>query len=278
MLGVIPSIQKLIIDTGIEPLTLVFICNSIAACGAFLYLLGKRIQIRIKRFQALEMGLIGILGLFLTDFLLNVAYTMIPVGIVTMIYFIYPSIVCLVTSVFFHERLSGYKISAMVCSLIGLLCLAGGETSANATGILIAFITSMTYAFYIVANDKMKIRELPVMVRSLYTNFFVGITSGILLLVRKCSLREPIAFPNGTIDWILCILVGMMLLAAVTCLENGIVMVGADTASFTNMIEPITSLFVSMFVFHYLPTASMTVGCVLIIMALLFIVRNQEGK
>ena len=94
LFGIFPSIQKSVMAAGATPIALVIICNGVAGLLSLCISLAQKKDIRVTRKQLTSLLLIGVIGLFTTDFLLNIAYTLIPVGYVTMIHFLYPTLVC----------------------------------------------------------------------------------------------------------------------------------------------------------------------------------------
>jgi drug/metabolite transporter (DMT)-like permease len=216
-----------------------------------------------------------VIGLFLTDYLLNVAYTMIPVGYVTMIHFMYPSLVCIAMAVIFREKLNGWKAAAMVCSAAGLAFLAGGGFTGRPAGILVAFLTGVAYAFYMIASQ-----------RPLQRGWAAGVHKSVLFqpfrgahsTVRAAAGADggAMIFPRTGGAWLSCLAVGAMLCAGTYLINIGIIRLGAGTASFINMVEPITSLAVSAAVYRYRIGALNLLGCALILGSLAFAARGDS--
>lgn len=271
MFGIYPSIQGSILQNGASPLGLVIVCNSFAGLFALAAGMFRRESFRLNRRQTGAMALTGILGLFLTDYLLNLAYTMIPVGFTTMIHFMYPTLVCVAMCILFHEKITPGKIGAIACSIVGLILISGGGLSGSIAGILTALATAFTYCFYMISNDKSAANEVPLMARSFYLNLFVVIAASVLAVIRKDAV-----FPQSTGDWALSLLVGVMLSTAVMLLNAGIKKLGAGVASFINMLEPVTSMIVSIIVFRYQVSAAAIAGCALILISLVLVTAKKQ--
>ena len=209
----------------------------------------------------------------MTDYLLNVAYTMIPVGFTTMIHFFYPALVTMIMVILFKEKFTWKKLGAIVISIIGLALISGGDFSGNKIGIVIALITAFAYAFYMIANDKTSARNVPLMVRSFYLNLFVILTAIVTNVVTKKAVM-----PEGVVNIGLSILVGVMLCSAIVMLNAGISRLGAGKASFINMLEPITSLVVSTIVFKYTISVTAILGALLIIGSLILVAKGDDEQ
>jgi len=274
LFGIFPSIQDGVLLTGVTPLALVVVCNGISGLLGLAGAAARREELRVGKRQLLDLAMLGVIGLFLTDYLLNVAYTMIPVGYVTMIHFMYPSLVCIAMAVFFREKLNGWKAAAMVCSAAGLAFLAGGGFTGRPVGILVAFLTGVAYAFYMIASDRSSVGGLPVFTRVFYSNLFVVLTA--LCAAAAGVDGKPMLFPQTGSAWLGCLAVGAMLCAGTYLINIGIIRLGAGTASFIYMVEPITSLAVSAAVYRYHIGALNLLGCALILGSLAFAARGDS--
>ena len=274
--GCVPSLQEAVMLSGASPLGLVAVCNTVAALAAGLMGLIRHESFRLERKTLPSLFFAGAVGLFLTDYLLNLSYTFIPVGFVTMIHFLYPTIVCLAMVILFREKLTKGKVGAILCSIAGLALLAGGDFSGDRRGIPVALATAFAYAYYMIANDRSPLGQAPLMVRSFYLNLLVALTAlGVNLFSRSVVL------PVGAGNWALSILIGCLISTATILLNAGIRKLGAAKASFINMLEPVTSLLVSVLVYRYSVTVSAIFGCILILASLLLITledRKQAEK
>ena len=119
---------------------------------------------------ALYLMILGAVGMGVTSFLVNSATHRIPVGLTIILHFPYPTIVAVVMILFFHQKFTVFKHVATVCSSGGMMLITNmdGNRAISATGILLALASSLTYSFYMIANDKGKINELPLLVKLAY--------------------------------------------------------------------------------------------------------------
>ena len=269
--GCVPTLQENVMLSGASPLGLVIVCNSVAALAALIAGVIRKESFRLSGKTALSLLLTGAVGLFFTDFLLNLAYTLLPVGFVTMIHFLYPTIVCLIMAVCFREKLTKGKVGAIVFSVAGLILLSGGDFSGSWKGILVTLSTSFAYAFYIVANDRLPTGEVPLMARSFYLNLITAITG-----LCMNTVTHSVTLPHGAGNLAVSVLVGCLISTAVILLNAGIRKLGAAKAGFINMLEPVISLIVSAVVYRYSVTAAALVGSILILGSLLLITLEDR--
>ena len=269
--GCVPTLQEYVMLSGASPLGLVIVCNSVAALAALVAGVIRKEDFRLSGKTALSLLLTGAIGLFFTDFLLNLAYTLLPVGFVTMIHFLYPTIVCLIMTVCFREKLTKGKAGAIVFSVAGLILLSGGDFSGSWKGVLVTLATSFAYAFYIVANDRLPTGEVPLMARSFYLNLVTAVTG-----LCMNAVTHSVTLPRGAGNIAVSVLVGCLISTAVILVNAGIRKLGAAKAGFINMLEPVISLIVSAAVYRYSITAAAIVGSILILGSLLLITLEDR--
>lgn len=270
LFGSFPSLQKYVLVSGVTPITLVIICNGVACLTSLAISIIRKKSIRVRKDQLISLALIGVVGLFLTDYLLDLAYLLIPVGYVTMIHFMYPALVCLFMTLLFRAKMNWMKIAAIVLSVVGLALLAGGGFSGSLSGIVIAALTAGTYAFYMIATDKTPAGEVDPLIRVFYTNLFVCV-AGLV-----CSSKMDVSLPKTPSLWGCSILIGFLLCMAIMLINMGVQKLGAGIASFVNMVEPVTSLVVSFLVYHYSIGVFSVIGCVLILGSLIFAAKGGD--
>lgn len=272
LFAIFPTIQGDVLAGEMTPIAMCIVCNGCCCLFALIISLITRKSLKVNKRQLISLILIGIFGLFVTDYVLNVAYTLIPVGYVTMIHFIFPSIVCVVMAFAFKEGINWKKIAAIVFSIVGLALFAGGGFTGSLLGVIAAAITAVSYAFYMIANDKTPAAEVDPMVRVVYTNIVVTICSII------AATRLDCVFPTPAIDWIECVIIGLMLCMGIWLLTLGIDHVGAFSASFINMVEPIGSMIISAIFFGYTVGVPALIGSGLIIISMLFTIDWSTRK
>lgn len=266
LFGIYPSIQDIMMLHGTSPLAAVNICLGLAGLFGLIVAIakGENLKVSLRTFGALLLA--SSAGLFLTNYLLAVAYTMIPVGFATTIHFMFPTVVCLSMSLFFKEKFTPWKLAAIVFSVCGMTLLAGGDFSGEPAGIIAAGCTAFAYALFMISMDKTSASTLSPWARVAYTNLIAALCG----VVMNLFTHEAI-YPTDGLSWGLGLVLGVMLLCGFAFLNMGIDKLGAAQASFINMVEPLTSLVVSTLVFGYALETQSVVGCVLILGAMFFI-------
>lgn len=263
--GVEPSILALALRAGVSA------TEATAAYGLGLTLFSlilvwaRRSPAKIPFRQFIKLLLLGAVGHGCTGILLSSAYRYIPVGCATMLHFMYPTFVCLLTALLFHSRLGARRIAAILLSLSGLACIVMDSLGTSLVGIVLSIASSLTYSFYIIALYKSEVSRLRAETKMLYTSLGAFLFASLVMAFQK---------PSGAINLrtggILAVC-GLLMFAAGLFFIVGLPRVGGTSASFLSLLEPITSLVLSSILYRYVLSATTILGCALSVAAILMV-------
>ena len=85
-------------------------------------------------------------------------------GIASTILFVYPVLVAILMAVFFKERISVITALSIMLAVTGISLLYkgdGGETL-SLIGVLMVFLSSLTYAIYIIGVNRSVLKDMPI--------------------------------------------------------------------------------------------------------------------
>lgn len=84
------------------------------------------------------------------------AYRLLNVSLATLIYYVGPMLILLLSPVLFHEKLSGSKIAALCIVAVGLVCISGSIAlgGMNRVGLFTALLSALLYASLIAFNKR----------------------------------------------------------------------------------------------------------------------------
>ena len=248
--GVEPTVRQLAVSGGgVAPVTSQAVSYAFLLAYTLLYCLLTRSSLRIGRRDTLFLLGVGALGSGVPAILLVLAYQYMPVGCATVLHFLYPTVVCAASALILHERLSGFHLLAVVLSIAGLACISLTSFEASATGIVLAVLSALAYAFYLLALGRRPCGGVPLPVRMFYV--FVG---GAAITLALLPFFGPVELA----------LAGLLSMAAAGMLLAGLRRLSSTTAAFFCLLEPVTSVVLSTVVFRYDFTAVMIAGCALI--------------
>ena len=84
------------------------------------------------------------------------AYRLLNVSLATLIYYVGPMLILLLSPILFREKLSGTKIAAVCLVAVGLVCISGSIAfgGLSTAGLLTAIVSALFYAALIVFNKR----------------------------------------------------------------------------------------------------------------------------
>lgn len=268
LFGIVPVFVKEASARGVEvlPLTVcrLMVMVLLSAGAAAL----RRVSFRATAAQLLQLALFGTAGFGLTNLLLSSAYLSVAMGTATICHFIYPVLVMVMARLFFGERCRGLKRPALLSALCGVVLLAAVGGGGSIGGIALAALSGFTYGVYVIAMDKAAFRSLDPLLVILYGGgaclaFFLGCYA----LVTGGPL--PLSVPPAA--WPAIVLSSLLGMAAVLLLCGGIRLLGASTAAFLNMLEPITNTCVDLVIYGVFPSPAEWTGYGLMLLSILLI-------
>lgn len=268
ILGVMPSMQKQLMVDGLPIFSLMFFTNLIITLVTLAVSLGRGRSLKVSRPQLIQVVLMGLTGMVAT------AYLFMPVGTVTMLHFLYPTVVCVVMGTLFKEGFSKLQVAAIVVSIAGMFFLTGKNGSLPVLGIALAAISSLTYGSYLIANEKGPANDLPLEVKLFYVSL-----PGTLLFAVLAPATGNLAVPSSPASWFqLIVCSGLATVGGYFLMMFGIQKLGASTASFLSMLEPVVSVVFGTIWFSDPVTVGVVVGSALILTSVCFITLDSSRK
>lgn len=84
------------------------------------------------------------------------AYRLLNVSLATLIYYVGPMLILLLSPFLFHEKLAGTKIAALCLVAVGLVCISGSIAfgGLSVTGLFVALLSALFYASLIAFNKR----------------------------------------------------------------------------------------------------------------------------
>lgn len=193
------------------------------------------------------------------------AYRLLNVSLSTLIYYIGPILVLLVSPYLFREKLSGPKIAAIVVVFLGLVLISGSIARAgmNGRGLMAAVLSALFYASMIVFNkhivrtDGMQTAALELDVSFVVVLLYTLMTAGIPEWKRA---DIPYLLLIGLVN------TGVAYLLYFTCLKK----LSAQSVALISYVDPVSALLFSAVLLHETMTPVQLIGAVLIIGGAMF--------
>ena len=197
------------------------------------------------------------MGLFfaLSSLTLFVSYNYMDAGIASTILFVYPVLVAM-----------------LAVTGISLLYKGDGGETLSLIGVLMVFLSSLTYAIYIIGVNRSVLKDMPIAKLTFYVLVF---GTGLFLVRLRFGLDlEVISTPAMWINPI-----GLALFPTVISLitmTKSIHYIGSTPAAILGALEPITALVIGVAVFGEKLTPRIIWGIVLILTAVTLIIVGKS--
>lgn len=233
----------------------------------------KKQSFALRRTEILPLLVLGILFAF-SSLTLFMSYKYMDAGIASTILFIYPVLVAILMAVFFKEKVSFLTMLSIAMAFFGISLLYKGEggKTLSMIGVLLVFISSLTYAVYIIGVNRSVLRDMPTSKLTFYALLF-GLSIYIVRLgfcTRLDIITEPLLWVNP---------MGLALFPTIISLvtmTKSIHYIGSTPAAILGALEPITALFFGVLVFGEQLTPRIITGIVLVLAAVTLIIAGKS--
>lgn len=202
------------------------------------------------------------------------SFNYIDTGIACTILFVYPTLVMLISTIFFKEKLRKSIILSLLLTAAGILMLYNGSKIAlDIKGVILVLLSALSYAIYMVGVKNIKcIKHIKYDKLSFYV-MLLGLSVFIYNL-KFCTQLQPI----NSLKVLACA-VCLAIFPTVISLEAvnvAIKLIGASTASILGALEPLTAIFCGVIFFHESLSFKIIIGIILIITGVIMIMPKNK--
>lgn len=269
--GTNPLFAKPLLQSGVPVLVMLLFRYGISAA-----LLGLWMALSKEKFSVgkREIGLLMLLGVLFggSSLFLFASYAFIPSGLATTLVYLYPVFVALIM-VLLRFYPSWQTWLSIVATFGGIILLSSPSQGAEIrpAGILLAVMSALSYAFYLViVNRSKRIKHVSEHTLTLYAL----VTGAILFAVIRCfqggSLTEGI---DSAADWgnLLGLAVVPTMISMLTLAVSSR-FIGPTKTSVLGVFEPLTAILIGTFMFGEPMTWKMGVGIAVCVGAVIFMI------
>jgi len=219
--------------------------------------------------------LAGIMNV-VTRILLTYSYEYLDVGVATTLHFLYPLFAAVLGALFFREKMPLYKWCCFVAASASVSLFASGFTGGNATGLLLAIGSSITFALYMLITEKADLTQIDPVVFV----FYVCVVSSIGCVTMGLSggtLTATIPL-KALIVLILCAVLNNVVAFALQ--QQGVKHLGAAVAALFSLFEPVFScIFGALFLQQAMGIKSVLgITIILLCLAAMVLLDHRKAK
>ena len=265
--GCMPLMARYIYADGVNSLTLVLLRNllSMPVLGLLAFLQHRTLRAPIKAIP--QLSLIALMGCALTPLLLFSSYQFIASGTATVFHFVYPAAVVIGGFLFLREKISRGRLFSVLLCVIGICFFYTPGEALDWRGSLLALVSGITYAIYILLLSHYKPSELS---GFLFTFYIVAFSAALMLIV--CLVSGQLTLPASPAIWLLCFFFAVVVNGgAVVLFQQGTFLIGGQRASILSTAEPLTSIIAGALVLHETLSYRTGIGSLLVIAACILI-------
>ena len=168
-------------------------------------------------------------------------------GIASTILFVYPVLVAIIMAVVFKEKVSPVTMFSIALAFVGisLLCKSPGGQTLSLVGITFVFLSSLSYAIYIVGVNRSSLKDMPIAKLTFYVLLF-GLSVYVVRL-KFCTGLQPIPTP---LLWVNAISLAVFpTVISLVTMTKAIHYIGSTPTAILGALEPVTALFFGVLIF-----------------------------
>lgn len=270
--GFTPILAKITYAGGNNAITLTFLRALFGLPFLYIGMRKNKTVLKITKDEFFKFILLSFLGIGITTISLYSSYNYISVGMATTLHFIYPCVVYFICILFFKEKITKKKLTALIFSSFGIIMLIDKVSYGNTVGIFLATLSGITYGLFLVYLDKSGFKHMDAFKCTFYISLF-----NIVGIFFFGKFTGDLTFALDLSAWLITILISFLTsIFGNAFLQLGVKYCGATTASILCTFEPITSVILGIIFLSEHITIFKFLGCIFIILAVVLLSINDK--
>lgn len=265
--GFTPALASITYGFGNNSLSMTFFRNLFVIPFLLLIIKYKKISLKVEKEELKNIFITSFLGVAITTVLLYSSYSYIGIGAATTLHFMYPIFVALACKFIFKEKLEKGKVFSLILAFIGVTFFMDLESGGNFLGAIMALVSGITYAFYIVWIEKKNLVKINPYKLFLYIASFVSLE---LLIGNIFGGYIKLDLPLK-IYGLMIVISLLASIVGVILFQVGVSIIGSTSAAIFSLFEPITSVIAGVILFKEVLTPLKIIGCLVIFVAITYL-------
>jgi len=259
-------------DGGINVYTLLAVRFTIAASAMYAYSRLTRTDLRLGRHDLRTVLLLGGVGYASMAFLYFGSIQYIPVSLVALLTYTYPSIVTVLAFFFLHESLDRQKLVALLLATAGCaLTVWSPGLTVNLYGATLAFTSALVYSVYIIVASKYTAHLNPKVM-----TFYITLSCAVVYVGYGAATGcIDLGLSAGTYAAVAALAVIPTVLGNIFFF-SGLHLLGASRTALLSTIEPFYTVILATILFREAISPTQFGGGLLIISAVVLLNRRRE--
>ncbi len=228
---------------------------------------------KIKTSEVLPLAVLGVV-MGISSLTLFLSYNYMDAGIASTILFVYPVLVAVIMTVFFHERLTWLTTLCILLATVGISLLynQGDGLTLSKVGTALVLVSALTYAVYLVGINRGSLQQMPTVKVTFYVLVFSWIVYVVFVLCNGGLTLPP---ADKWYLWGNLLALGLLpTVVSFLCTTAAIQRIGSTPTAILGALEPATAVFFGVTVFGETLTVRSLAGLILIVAAVSMIIAG----
>lgn len=269
--GLNPLFALPLLSAGVDAYSVLFLRYFFAVPLLAVMMVARGRGFGLRRGQVVPLALLGILMAF-SSLTLYVSYTYIGAAIASTLLFVYPILVTIIMAAVYHERVGLMTVLCILLATTGIGLLYRGDDglALDPYGLLLVFLSALSYAVYLVAVNRGQMKDIPTLKLTLYVIAF-----GLLLFAFRFRLETFTILSANPWLWLSAFSMALFPTAvSLICTSAAIHKIGSTPVAILGAMEPVTAVAIAILVFHEALTLRLAVGISLVIASVTLIIAG----
>lgn len=270
--GSMGVLAKGLYNSGINVGTTLTFRFIIATISLYIYIKYKKISLKLTREEFIHCAILGVGGysLFSFFYFFGVNYT--GASITALIFSIFPVFVCILSKIFFNEKIGIKKIFFLALSIVALYLLTSLNDSVHYWGVVLSLLGALSYAIYIILIESEKTKNMNPIVTSFYIILFTAITN-----ILFWSFSGQISFQVSKVNFIRLLTLGVFSTSvAILSFYIGVKKIGAVKASIISNLEALIAAILALIFLNETLDFTQIIGAALMIFSIVGVTLVKE--
>ena len=259
--GLLPFMVTTIYANGGHFTNIMFYKGIVLVPVILVYCKLRGISIHVSTKQNLACALIALFQ-SATSWLLYGSYELIPTGMATTLHFMYPAAVMVIGVILFRDRPAPLELGSLLFCVVAVVLFSNSVSEDfNGMGVLVALLSAVVYAGYLIAIDKSAAATVPSLLFTFYVFLYNGLFSGIVALAA--GTFQPLT----TVGWAVAIVSAFAAGVVAVAFQRGLPATGSRIGSVLCVAEPLVSVLVGVLFLQEVFTVKTALGTACVVTA-----------
>lgn len=240
-----------------------------------LVMLWKHESFKIKVGHAIKLAMFGAM-FSLSSCTLYLSFHYMAAGIASTLLFVYPIMTAVLMTVFFHERVTWTTTIAILLAVcgVGLLYQGDGNEKLSTAGFALVMVASLLYALYIISVNQSHMGEMS----NIKFTFWVLVFGCITMIAFSLISGESFQLLETPHQWACALQLALLpTVLSIFFMTISINLIGSTPAAIMGALEPMTAVFIGVFIFGESFTVQLGIGIIAILAGVTLIIAKKKS-